>query len=80
MLETSFRKPDIGELCTIEDARDAGRHRPGAAYPVGIIGSGFIIDSVALRSYARAGVNVVAIASRNAGRARLRGGPLGHSP
>ena len=43
----------------------------GAAYPVGIIGSGFIIDSVALRSYARAGINVVAIASRHAGRASV---------
>ena len=52
--------------------REGGRsdQRPSASeFPVGIIGAGFIIDSVALRAYARAGIKVVAIASRHSDRA-----------
>jgi predicted dehydrogenase len=58
-----------GARCAPEDEGQPDHPPSAGEFPVGIIGAGFIIDSVALRAYARAGINVVAIASRHAERA-----------
>src|ERR1700733_6239315 len=54
----------------LEGAADAGLQSSPAAplkkdFPIGVLGSGFIVDECHLVSYRRAGFNPVGIASRN---------------
>lgn len=55
-------------MLTVSQSTIAADGGAPSGHPVGIIGAGFIVAEVTLRSYRRRGVQVVAIASRHADR------------